>query len=63
MKFYEYMTFFIIGSVVMNLFYSLFNHDWNAVGLSITALGGWLCVAGYEKRDRDARKYFSQQDF
>lgn len=56
MKFHEYATFIIIGSVALNLFYSLFNYDWNSVGLSITALGGWMAVAGYEKRDRDERR-------
>ena len=55
MKFYEYMTFIIIGSVVLNLINALLSHDWGTVGLSITALGGWASVAGYEKRDRDER--------
>jgi hypothetical protein len=63
MKFYEYMTFLIIGTTTINLLWALYEQNWGAVGLSFTALFGWLNVAVYEKKDRDVRKYFSQQDF
>ena len=56
MKFYEYMTFLIIGSTVINLLWALYEGQWGTVGLSITAMVGWVYVAIYEKRDRDEIK-------
>lgn len=56
MKFHEYLTYGIIVCLVLNLFISLFLHDWNAVGLCITAIAGWFHVQGYERQERRERE-------
>lgn len=61
MKFHEYATFIILGTLTLELFASLYFQDWGRVGLAFTALGGWAYVAVYEKGEREERRRIDRE--
>jgi positive regulator of sigma E activity len=59
MKLLHKVTLLILVSIIASAVFNILVGNWSALGMCITAFGGWMIVAKYEQMERKANETIS----